>query len=485
MRVAACLSILLVLLYSPVALYLPSDSVAGELSLNLDRDTLSIDAENVALQIILREIAGEGIIVKIDPQINPLINASFKNRPLEQALDSLLKPASYSLLWEAESQYNDIVAVRLAEIQVFQSGKKDQIKQLLHRSIGTITKNPVGIYYVKDEILIEVPAGIDPDELQKILISHGVTLVGNNRLPGLLRILLPENSDVFAIARDLKSQLNLEISHPNYAYPVPSPVRYSMGARAAVIDPGGYVPTNNTAPIAILDSGLAGNAELEKFVLSSLDALNPNAPITDSMGHGTQMALIASGIVQPYGSDTDNDSYIPIIPIRAFDESGFTTDYNIVNAINFALAQNARVMSLSWSSETRSDLLEKAFTSAKAKGLIIVASAGNEPSGKPVYPAAYPAVIGIGALDPHGKTWEKSNFGTFVAFYAPGFASLPVGYNGGPGLYAGTSIATAFVAHTIADYLSVNPDSNQQEVLDFLSNKYRLEQQQRAVVPLR
>ena len=165
-------------------------------------------------------------------------------------------------------------------------------------------------------------------------------------------------------------------------------------------------------------------------------------------------------------------TYIPIIPIRAFDDNGFTTDFKIMDSINFALKNNAKVMSLSWGSETRSDIMEKNFEYAKAKGLIIVASAGNEPTGKPVYPAAYPTVIGVGALGPHGKTWENSNYGNFVALYAPGFANLPVGHKGDPGMYAGTSISTALVANSIASFLSENPAATSQEVQEFLKNKY-------------
>jgi thermitase len=122
------------------------------------------------------------------------------------------------------------------------------------------------------------------------------------------------------------------------------------------------------------------------------------------------------------------------------------------------------VMSLSWGSEKRSDFLEKILDYAAAKGMIIVASAGNEPTGKPVYPAAYPSVIGVGALYPNGKTWEKSNYGSFVGLYAPGFAALPVGYNGDPGIYGGTSISAAFVANRIANYLSKYPESSIQQI---------------------
>ena len=79
--------------------------------------------------------------------------------------------------------------------------------------------------------------------------------------------------------------------------------------------------------------------------------------------------------------------------------------------------------------------------------------------------------IGVGALEPGGKAWENSNYGSFVMLYAPGFATLPVGYKGDPGAYAGTSISTAFVANIIANYLSQKPEATNQEVFNALVKK--------------
>jgi hypothetical protein len=97
--------------------------------------------------------------------------------------------------------------------------------------------------------------------------------------------------------------------------------------------------------------------------------------------------------------------------------------------------------------------------------MLILASAGNEPTGKPYYPAAYSSVIGVGALGPDGQRWEKSNYGEFVTLAAPGFATLPVGYEGDPGTYAGTSISTAYAANRMASYLSENPEASVEEIL--------------------
>lgn len=451
-------------------------STAGNIPFRVEitDDKLSVTAENVPLQTILQVLVDKGITVKIDPAINPPVITDFSQRPIEAALETLLKPASYSLTWESVN-HDDNSLLRLIEIQVFQTGSKEQMQILQPRKLQVISKTSEGIYFVKDEILLFIPSEKVMAELRELVKIYNAVITKNGEIPGMLRLILPPDSDVFAIARAIKNKLGLEISQPNYAYPIQPPVVYPVDASLKTnIDPGYFAPTDNSFPIAILDSGLASNSALDKFVLSSLDVLNPDVPINDTLGHGTQMALIASGIVKPYGSESDeNDSYIPIIPIRAFDDNGFTTDLKVMTAVNFALENNARVMSLSWGSETRSELIEKTLVEARDKGLIIVASAGNEPSGKPVYPAAYPSVIGIGALGPHGKTWENSNFGNFVTFFAPGFAILPVGYKGDPGMYAGTSISAAFAANTIAEYLSRNPAASLSEIQNFLGTKFQ------------
>jgi hypothetical protein len=102
---------------------------------------------------------------------------------------------------------------------------------------------------------------------------------------------------------------------------------------------------------------------------------------------------------------------------------------------------------------------------ADQQGLILVASAGNAPTGKPVYPAAYPSVLGVGALAPDGTPWKNSNYGSFVSVAAPGYAAFPVGYKGEAGLYAGTSIAAAYVANVISGWLTEHPAWGKADVI--------------------
>ncbi len=360
---------------------------------------------------------------------------------------------------------------RLAEIQVFRPGQKDLMRPLRKLATLSIARNPKdGSFYVKDEILIRLKPGADLADLLKLLQETGGVLVGSYPELGIYRVRLPPGADVPALVEEIGKRGGAGIAEPNYAYPVPTgPRELDWGSLKESY--GDAYPRTKGAPVAVIDSGLRPDAGLENFVLASLDALNPDKPLSDTGGHGTQMALIASGLVKPIGVQEESVAITPIIPIKAFDENGFTSNVLLMESIDFAIKNGARVMSLSWGSETKSAFLSEALEAAGAKGLILVASAGNEPTGDPQYPAAYPEVIGVGALAPNGKAWERSNRGDFVDVYAPGFASLPVGYMGDPGIYAGTSISAAFTANLIAGMLSKNPKATKQEILEALRKK--------------
>jgi hypothetical protein len=342
------------------------------------------------------------------------------------------------------------------------------MRLLRKASTLSIARNPKeGSFYVKDEILIRLKPGADLSELLKLVQATGGILVGTYPGLGIYRVRLPQGSDVPGLVEEIEKRGVTGTAEPNYAYPVPPTPRELDWTNLRLYYADAY-PQPKGIPIAVVDSGLRADAGLDKFVLASLDALNPDKPISDTGGHGTQMALIAAGVVRPIGVKGDSVGQTPIIPIKAFDENGFTSNFLLMESIDFAIRNGARVMSLSWGSETKSEFLSEALESANSKGLIIVASAGNEPTGEPQYPAAYSAVIGVGALAPDGKAWERSNRGDFVALYEPGFASLPVGYKGDPGIYAGTSISAAFTANQIAAILSKNPKATKQEILDAL-----------------
>ena len=368
--------------------------------------------------------------------------------------------ASNTLAFDLKSS-----SVRLSEIQVFRPGKKDVMRDLSSRVFSLAEDRKDGSFFVRDEFLLRMKSSSD---VEKLIGKVGGTISDKHEALGIYKVRLPPGSDVPAMVNKINSLPGVAQAGPDFAYPVNHPYRTDLSLPSAEI--AQVFPKEGKVPVAVLDSGLMPGIGPDGFVIATLDAVDPAQPMSDKVGHGTQMALIASGLIKPFGATIEEGGQIPVIAVRAMDDNGFTTDYTILKGIDYAMEQGARVISLSWGSAKKSDFLEKILEYAMSKGMILVASVGNESTGTPVYPAAYPSVIGVGALYPNGKTWEKSNYGSFVDLYAPGFAALPVGYKGDPGIYGGTSISAAFVANRIADYLSKYPESSIQQIKAAVSN---------------
>lgn len=435
------------------------------LDLSISGDRLTLHAQKVPLQEILRGFARLGIAVQADPRLNPAVTASFEGADIRRALNTIIHPYSSVLIWKSiPGPLGPLPA--LAEIRIFEPGRENGMRYLDADSGLVVDRDPrSGTLYVADELLVKVGAGIGTQAFRRLLAQVHGTVVDANPALGIYRIRVPEGSDILSLVDDINRGRSGVRAEPNLAWPLVPSYRFRGNSSPVTPPLPENSPTSGKAPVAILDSGLLPGVGVDPYVVASLDSMDPADPISDPLGHGTQMAMIAAGLVAPHGAAEKTGERAPsVIAVKIFDEQGLTSSFALMRSLDFALQKGARVISLSWGTEARSDFLEQAMARAATAGAIVVASAGNAPTGKPVYPAAYDTVIGVGALAPDGKTWEKSNRGDFVSFYAPGFAAFPVGYRGNPGGYAGTSIAAAYVARRISDYLARHPRATRAEV---------------------
>jgi subtilisin family serine protease len=92
------------------------------------------------------------------------------------------------------------------------------------------------------------------------------------------------------------------------------------------------------------------------------------------------------------------------------------------------------------------DLVHQQIVAMSRKGVVFIAAAGNGgPAAPPAYPAAYPEVIAVTAVDDRRRSYDYANRGHYIDVAAPGvriWTALPENKEG---MVSGTSFAAPFV----------------------------------------
>lgn len=429
---------------------------------------ISIKVEEEPLSQVMELLKEQGVAVQIDPRIDPYITATILNRPVAKGLETLLKPYNYALVWE-EIGEGDGQEIRLTEVRIFYKGQKGKINPFQERNNLDVTAGNDGLMFVKSTVLLRIKPGTPEKDLTDLVSSVGGDIIEYHKALGVVRLKVPESTDIEELASRLSGKSTIESAEPDYVYSLPPGLKTISAASDDGEESSDQYRPATGMPIAVLDSGLSKDYVDSSFLLGTFDALTPGADISDNLGHGTQMSLIAAGAVTPVGTTSDSPYTNPVVAVRVFDDNGNTSNATLIRGIDYAISAGARILSMSWGSETASSIMQSAIEYAAENGLILVAAAGNSPTGEPVYPAAYENVIGVGADMPNGEPWEQSNYGDFVAVQAPGLANLPVGHNGEPGTYVGTSISTAYTSREIALTLENDPNLNLDALVETLA----------------
>lgn len=451
-----------------IALILLGTSLGAHASLHLsiEEDRLWLDADQVPLTELLERFAHLGVNVRLDPSIDARITAQVGGADLERALARILDSFGYVLIWDViEGPLGRMP--RLAEIQVHQPGRPENARPLMEEEgLFRVAQagDGSGIEFIADEIVIGFAPGSDPRAVRQLIREIGGTIVDSIPELGIYRVRLPPGTHILALVEQLRRNALVAAVEPNYVYRLPNPDRQA-GSQAV---PSGQTrrPSGQASPVAVLDSGVTHLAELNGFIAGGFNALQPDQPPADTAGHGTQMALIASGVIPPDGMISG--AGVPILGIRTFDDQGVTSNFAMMRSILHAESEGARVLNLSWGSPVASDFLQHSLETAHRRGMVLVGAAGNEPLNQPLYPAAFPDVIAVSAVLPDGTPWPQSNYGDFITVAAPGTASFPIGFQGVPGSYAGTSIASAYVSYALGLYMQQNPKATPHQAVQAL-----------------
>lgn len=232
--------------------------------------------------------------------------------------------------------------------------------------------------------------------------------------------------------------------------------RYDLDRLDGIADGAGVV-------VAVLDSGVAaGQPNLDGRVLPGADLLAAGGDGgQDCVGHGTAVASIIAARPVAGAPLRGVAPGAEILPVRVTERTAANQTGvrdapadGLATAIRLAVDRGAGVLNISIT-VAASPALASAVAYAVAHDVVVVAAAGNQHrsdgGADPVpYPAAYPGVVGVGAIGPDGQRLAESQVGGYVKLAAPGGSVIGAAQPRGLATFAGTSFAVPFVAGAAA-----------------------------------
>jgi serine protease len=256
--------------------------------------------------------------------------------------------------------------------------------------------------------------------------------------------------------------------------------------------------------VAVLDTGIAYRKEKgyrrspdfsPKQFLKGHDFLQPKTLPLDENGHGTHVAGTIAEQTNNGIALTGLAYRAKLMPVRVLNASGLGHAGEIAKGIRFAADHGADVinMSFNFSCKAKVPNVDDAIAYARRRGVVVVASVGNQGSETCVAPpATSPGVIGVGGTTEGGCLGNYSLAGSDVDLVAPGGGPsakpcdeptsqrgiVQLTLRGGnslkfglPGGFVGTSMAAAHVSGAAAMVLAsgvLGADPTPQQVEDRL-----------------
>lgn len=213
--------------------------------------------------------------------------------------------------------------------------------------------------------------------------------------------------------------------------------------------------------VAVIDTGVDdANPQLRTAVDASAGADYLKGGRTDGtvdeVGHGTKVAGIIAARPRPGTGFVGLAPEATIIPIRQNDEKNSGKDTTMATAIDHAIAKGAQVINISQDTTKPLDAtsaLGRAVAKALHKGVVVVASAGNDGMDgrlKRTYPAAFEGVLAVASSDRNNERAAFSQAGDFVGVAAPGVDIVSTVPGFGQCSDNGTSFSAPYVAGVAA-----------------------------------
>lgn len=203
--------------------------------------------------------------------------------------------------------------------------------------------------------------------------------------------------------------------------------------------------------IGVIDTGLNLEHDMLGGANIRLERIGSAGTAPSEEKHGTAIVALFVG---------DSNSRVPglvpaadLLVIDPFGRDGSderSDVFSLVEALDRLGAQDVTIASLSLAGPDN-PLLADAVARLQAQGVPLVAAVGNAgPRSQPLYPAAYPGVVAVTAVDAADRIYRRAVQGDHVSFAGPGVAIPTAASISGVRPQTGTSFAVPFVTTALA-----------------------------------
>lgn len=177
--------------------------------------------------------------------------------------------------------------------------------------------------------------------------------------------------------------------------------------------------------------------------------------------HGTAIAsIIAADSADFVGIAPNSEVYAAAVFEQDPQRGEIASTVSLVRALDWLISSGVDVVNVSLAGPPNR-LLEAALQRAAERDVMILAAAGNGgPVAQPMYPAAYPTVVAVTAVDTEGRVFRLANRGDYLDISAPGVGMRHARAGGGYAASSGTSFAVPFATTAVARLRALQPGSD-------------------------
>ena len=201
--------------------------------------------------------------------------------------------------------------------------------------------------------------------------------------------------------------------------PVPIPETIPWGIVYVGAPEVWQTSTGDSIKVGVIDTGIdMDHPDLIANIKGGFNVLKKYKSPDDDNGHGTHVSGIIAAVANEIGVVgvlPDADLYA----VKVLDRNGNGYVSDLIEGINWCIENEIDILNMSLGISSYSESLHNIIVQAEYAGITMVVAAGNNFGGVAEYPAAYPEVISVGAIDKNGSIADFSAVEN-VDVFAPG-----------------------------------------------------------------